>query len=94
MTIHVRPSTVFLLMAQFGGKAFIPLEDLCREFFPHLTPEKLWRKRNEIALPMHGVEGSQKALKGVHLTDLADYLDARAAEAREDCRKLHGRIGA
>jgi hypothetical protein len=93
MNAHVRPSTIFLLMAQFNGRAFIPLDALCREFFPHLTPEKLWRKRTEIALPIHAVEGSQKALKGVHIQDLADYLDARAEEAREDCRKLHGRIG-
>lgn len=93
MSIHVRPSTIFLLMAQFNGKAFISLDDLSREFFPHLTPEKLWRKRHEIALPMHAMEGSQKSLRGVHIQDLADYLDARAAEAREDCRKLHGRIG-
>lgn len=93
MTIHVRPATIFLLMAQFNGKAFIPIEDLCREYFPHLTPEKLWRKRMDIALPLVATENSQKALKGVHIQDLADYLDARAAEAREDCRKLHGRIG-
>lgn len=93
MNAHVRPSTIFLLMAQFNGKAFIPIGDLCREFFPHLTPEKLWAKRTQIALPLHQMEGSQKSLKGVHIQDLADYLDARAAEAREDCRKLHGRIG-
>ena len=93
MSIHFRPNTLFLLLAQFNGRTFVPLEDLCQQFFPHLSAEKLWRKRHEIALPMHAMEGSQKALKGVHIQDLADYLDARAAEAREDCRKLHGRIG-
>jgi hypothetical protein len=92
--VRARVSTTFLLMAQFDGRAFIPLEDLCGEYFPHLSPEKLWRKRHEIALPIVAIEDSQKAMKGVHIQDLADYLDARAAEAREDCRKLHGRIGA
>jgi hypothetical protein len=94
MSIHVRPNTMFLLLFQFGGRAFIPIDELCQQYFPHLTPEKLWRKRHEISLPIHQIEQSQKALKGVHIQDLADYLDAIAAEAREDCRKLHGRIGA
>lgn len=91
--VRARVSTIFLLMAQFNGKAFIPLEDLCREYFPHLSAEKLWRKRHEIPLPIVAIEESQKAMKGVHIQDLADYLDAQAAKAREDCMKLHGRIG-
>lgn len=30
-------NTAFLLMAQYNGKAIIPLADLCRDYFSHLT---------------------------------------------------------
>ncbi len=30
-------NTVFLLMAQYGARAVIPVEDVCRDYFPHLT---------------------------------------------------------
>ena len=31
-------NTSFLLMAQYGGKAIIPIEDVYRDYFPHLKP--------------------------------------------------------
>jgi hypothetical protein len=30
-------NTVFLLMAQYNGKIIIPLADVCRDYFSHLT---------------------------------------------------------
>ena len=33
----MRPNTAFLLMAQYGGAAIIPLEVVCRDYFRHLT---------------------------------------------------------
>ncbi|OLP56637.1 Pyocin activator protein PrtN [Rhizobium rhizosphaerae] len=84
-------STPFLLFAQYGGKAVIPIEDVCRDYFAHLTPEKLLRKASagEIALPVVRMEGSQKCHKGVYLQDLADYLDARREAALKEFQQLH-----
>jgi hypothetical protein len=79
-------NTAFLLMAQYNGKAIIPINDVCRDYFPHLTPTKLVQKisAGEIAIPLVRIESSQKCAKGVHLTDLAEYLDARAEAARKE----------
>ena len=73
-------------MAQYDGMAVIPIDAVCRDYFSHLTPEKLVRKigRGEIRLPLIRIEDSQKAAKGVHLTDLAEWLDARRAAARRE----------
>lgn len=72
-------NTPFLLMAQYGGKAIIPIEDVCRDYFPHLNTTKLVQKisAGEIAIPLVRIEARQKCAKGVHLLDLAKYLDAR-----------------
>ena len=88
----MRPSTVFLLMAQYNGAAVIPLEIVCRDYFRHLTVEKLLRKilAGEIALPGLRIEKSQKAARGVHLSDLADYLDKQREAALKECRQLSG----
>ena len=83
-------NTAFLLMAQYDGKAVIPAEAVCRDYFSHLTVEKFIRKvgTGEIHLPLVRIEASQKAAKGVHLQDLADYLDARRSEAIKEARQL------
>lgn len=83
-------NTTFLLMAQYGGKPVIPVEDVCRDFFTHLTPEKFVRKvsAGELAIPLVRMEASQKSAKGVHLTDLAAYIDEKTAAARIECRLL------
>jgi hypothetical protein len=83
-------NTAFLLMAQYGGAAVIPVESVCRDYFSHLDPAKFIRKvgAGEIAIPMVRMEASQKAAKGIHLQDLADYLDARRAAALKEYRAL------
>jgi hypothetical protein len=79
-------------MAQYNGAAVIPLEMVCRDYFRHLTVEKLLRKilAGEIALPVLRIEKSQKAARGVHLSDLADYLDKKREAALKECRQLNG----
>jgi hypothetical protein len=42
-----------------------------------------------VKLTMVRMEASQKAAKGVHITDLAAYLDERAEAARRECDALH-----
>ncbi|MER8612617.1 pyocin activator PrtN family protein [Mesorhizobium sp. M0435] len=79
-------NTAFLLMAQYNGKAIIPLDEVRRDFFSHLTLPKFLRKLSsgDIALPLMRIEASQKCAKGVHLQDLADYLDKRRQVAQRE----------
>ena len=83
-------NTTFLLLAQYNGKAIIPLEEVRRDFFSHL--QKLLRKLSlgDIALPVMRMEHSQKCAKGVHLQDLADYLDTRRQAAKEELSQMSG----
>jgi hypothetical protein len=84
--------TLFLLMAQYNGKTVVPLDEVCRDFFGHLTVEKMLRKalRGDLALPIVRIETSQKAQRGVHLMDLAAYIDKRRAAAVKECGQLAG----
>lgn len=83
-------NTAFLLMAQYNGRAVIPVEDLCRDYFQHLSPEKFIKKASlgEIRLPLVRMEASQKAAKGVHLVDLANYLDERRKAAIKEAEQI------
>jgi hypothetical protein len=83
-------NTAFLLIAQYGGKAIIPIEDVCRDYFSHLKVTKLVQKisAGEIAIPLVRIESSQKSAKGVYLTDLAVYLDVRIEAARKELKAL------
>ncbi len=85
-----RPSTVFLLMAQYNGKAVISVNEICRDYFPHLDTAKFVRKvgAGEILIPMIRMENSQKTAKGVHINDLAEYIDKQAAVARKERNQL------
>lgn len=86
-------NTCFLLLAQYDGATVIPVEAVCRDFFSHLTPVQFNRKvtEGEIDLPVVRIENSQKAARGVHLLDLAKYIDDRRAAARKECDQLQGR---
>ena len=70
--------------------AVIPIDVVCRDYFSHLTPIILLRKINagELKLPLVRMEASQKAAKGVHLQDLARYIDERVEAARRECKQL------
>jgi len=83
-------NTTFLLLAQYEGMAVIPIELVCRDYFSHLTPVKLISKisSGDIAIPLLRIEPSQKCAKGVHLQDLANYLDERAEVARREMQAL------
>lgn len=82
-------NTAFLLMAQYNGQAVIPIEDVCRDYFS-LTVEIFLRKvaKGETQIPVVRMGSSQKAAKGIHLQDLAEYLDARRKDAHEELRQL------
>ncbi|WNC88812.1 pyocin activator PrtN family protein [Paraburkholderia sp. FT54] len=86
--------TVFLLLAQYDATAVVPIDLVCRDYFPHLSTDKLIRKINigEVKLPMIRMERSAKSAKGVHIQDLADYIDARRAEAIKELEQMGVRI--
>ena len=82
--------TAFVLMAQYDGLAVIPVERVCADYFAPLTVAKFLEKTlsGDIALPVVRMYGSQKAAKGVHLNDLAAYLDKQADLARKEMGQL------
>jgi hypothetical protein len=83
-------NTIFLLMARYDGRVVIPFDVVRRDFFSHLTPSKLIAKLSsgEIPLPLIRIEKSQKSAKGVHVQDLANYIDERAEAARKEMNAL------
>ncbi|RYD81779.1 MAG: Pyocin activator protein PrtN [Verrucomicrobiaceae bacterium] len=86
--------TAFLLMAQYNAQAVIPVAKVVEDYFPHLTTETFVRKvsMGHIDIPLIRIEPkSQKSAKGVHVDDLADYLDGRRAAAVKEANQLNGR---
>lgn len=83
-----------MLMAMYAGRPIISADDVAKDFFG-LTTDKFIRKvsAGEIALPLVRMEASQKCAKGVHLNDLALYLDKRRAAAVKECQQLQGKRG-
>ena len=81
-------NTLFLLMAQYDARAIVPAETVCRDYFSHLTLAKFLRKvgSGEIDLPLTRSEKSQKSARGVHIQDLAEYLDKRRTVALAETR--------
>lgn len=83
-------NTAFLLTAMYDGKAVIPVDLVCRDFFSHLTPAVFVRKvsMGEVAIPLIRMDASQKCAKGVHLADLAAYIDERRVAAQKEAEQL------
>ncbi|WP_409294894.1 pyocin activator PrtN family protein [Pseudomonas sp. KCJK8670] len=89
-------NTAFMLMAQYNARAIIPLEEVCNDYFTHLTPDMFQRKvlAGQIKLPITRLETSQKSARGVHIADLALYLDQQRDAARKECAQLNKMIRA
>ena len=84
-------NTAFLLMAQYNGLAVIPVDLVVKDYFPHLSIDKFVRKVavGDIKIPLVRVDPkTQKSAKGVHLTDLAEYLDVRRDAAIKEAKQL------
>ncbi|MGY1952535.1 pyocin activator PrtN family protein [Pseudomonas pergaminensis] len=87
-------NTLFLLMAQYNGQAVISLDRVCADYM-NLTVEKFKHKRlsGEIDIPVVRLgANSQKAGLGIHLTDLADYIDRQREKATREQNQLMGRV--
>lgn len=83
--------TLFVLMAQYNGKAIIPLDQVCQDYFTHLTTDMFQRKvmAGQIRIPITRLEASQKSAKGIHISDLSEYLDAQRAAAVKENYQLN-----
>lgn len=84
-------NTAFILMAQYEGCAIISLEQICKDYFTHLTPAMFQRKvlSGQIQIPITRLEPSQKSAKGIHITDLALYLDTQRNAAVKEIKQIN-----
>ena len=86
-------NTAFLLMAQYNAQAVIPIELVVKDYFSHLAVDKFVRKVSlgEINIPLIRIETeTRQSAKGVHLNDLATYIDRRREAAVKEARQLAG----
>jgi hypothetical protein len=83
-------NTAFLLMAHYNAQPIIPVEAVCQDFFQPLTLKKFleYIAAGKINLPLMRLYPDAKSAKGVHLQDLAEYLDAQREAAVKECRQL------
>ena len=84
-------NTAFMLLTQYGGKAIVPIETVCADYFAPLTLPNLRRKiaAGDIPLPLVRMEaGSVKAAQGIYLADLASYIDQRRGAAVKERDQL------
>ncbi|MGV7029633.1 pyocin activator PrtN family protein [Methylobacterium symbioticum] len=83
--------TIFLLMARYEGLAVIPVATVCKDDFSHLKVEEFVRKvgAGELVIPLLRIErDNRRAAKGVQITDLAKWIDARAEEAWRESKAM------
>jgi len=83
-------NTAIMMMAMYNAQAIIDSETVARDWFK-LSVGKFHEKirAGQIRLPLVLMEEeSQKCAKGVHLVDLADYIDARRAAAEKELKLM------
>lgn len=78
-------------MGQYEGQPVVPVDVVARDHFGGMNRRVFLRKVDDgsIALPVMRMEESQKSAKGVHVHDLAEYIDRRRADARREYKQLH-----
>lgn len=81
-------NTLFLLMAEFETST-IPLADISERYLGML-PATADKKAGCGALPIptFRIGDSQKAPRMVHVSDLAEFIDKKRSEAKEELRRL------
>ncbi len=86
-------NTTFLLLARYDGLAVVPLARVVEDYFSHLTEREFVRKATagKIDIPVIAIEASQKAARGVHINDLAAWIDRRREAAQHENDQLQGR---
>lgn len=87
---RMAPSTAFLLLAQYSGCAVIPLELVRADYFASMSQDKFLRQiyAGKIPLPVVRMTNSRKSPRGVHLNDLANYIDQARESALKEFEQL------
>lgn len=83
--------TLWMLMGRYNATPVIPIDTVVKDYFSHLNLTKFLRKISDgsIRLPLVRMENSQKSARGIHVRDLASYIDERTDAARRECNALH-----
>ncbi|MCO7214155.1 pyocin activator PrtN family protein [Halomonas sp. OfavH-34-E] len=83
-------NTYFGLLAEFNGRAELPLEEVAPRYFG-ISARTAGMRAGAQALPIPAYRAgdSQKAPWLVSAVDLADYLDRRRAEAHEMWKRVN-----
>ena len=85
--------TIFLLMAQYDGQTILPLERVHADFFAPYEFKTFVNKVNagDLPIPITRLDPqSQKGPRGIHIGDLAEYIDRRREAAQKEARQLSG----
>lgn len=83
-------NTYFGLLAEFNGRTELPLEEVAPRFFG-ISPRTAAFRAGAQALPVPAYRAgdSQKSPWLVSAIDLAQYIDAKRAEAREQWKMVN-----
>lgn len=78
--------TLFLLMARYEASPFLPINLVREDFFDGMSRKVFLGKveSGEIRLPLTRLDEGQKAIKGIAIQDLANFLDACSLAARKE----------
>lgn len=81
-------NTTFLLMAEFET-AVIPLSEIAEKYLG-MRPATAENKAltGQLSLPTFRVGDTQKAPRMVHISDLAEHIDRRRAEAKMELLRI------
>lgn len=68
--------TMWKRLAQYTGLKVIPIETVCHDFFPHLTPQRLLAEIDQgfVALLVTRYADGQETAQGVRFIDLARWI--------------------
>lgn len=83
-------NTYFGLLAEFDGRAEIPLDEVAPRYFG-ISPRTASARAGAqaVAVPAYRAGDSQKSPWLVSAVDLAQYLDAKRAEARDMWKRVN-----
>ncbi|WP_408468136.1 pyocin activator PrtN family protein [Paraburkholderia graminis] len=81
---------MLLLMAQFGPRVTIPVEDVRREYFSHFDLDTFLRRiqRGTIRLPVTRADKHRRTSRFISMVDLALYLDRQVETGRSDYQQI------
>lgn len=83
-------NTYFGLLAEFGGRAEIPLDEVAPRYFGiNARTAGMRAGAQALPVPVYRAGDSQKSPWLVSAVDLARYLDERRAEAHEIWKRVN-----